>query len=757
MAQKHGSELAEVMDASVGRHPDTQTLLAYRRGRLDDQAGQSLREHVMKCADCRRKLDEMPLGRRPGDSSHEDDTAIDLRDNRSPAPSQSSGGVEQTLLSNLRNTALLRGTEVTERFEVEGWGVIGRDFQVAQYLLEHPHVSRLHASLAVVGKQVVITDLGSSNGTYVNGRRIHRPVELAPGDRIDIGPFSLHFDGSALVSRSRSNNIELAARGLSRVVRDRASGRPISLLSEIDLVVLPHEFVCLLGPSGSGKTTLLSILSGRNPPTEGDVTVNGQDLYANFEALKEDLAVVPQKDVLHDSLAVASALRYTAELRLPPDLSKREVEASVDDILGVVGLTSRKGTLIRHLSGGQLKRASLANEMVSKPSLLFLDEVTSGLDEQTDLEVMELFRQVADGGKTVVCVTHSLANVESTCHLVVILTEGGRLAFIGTPEEAKAYFGISRLGEVYRKLAGRPAAEWSERFRASPFFERYVVERLPSEADRVPLPKLSLPPSRRRKRRGVRQAWVLTRRYVDVWRGDHQALLALFGQCLLIAIALGLVFGRLGDESNPAKRVQKTVNLLMLLAVPCFWFGCNTGAKELVKERIIFLRERDFNLRVGGYFLSKFVVLVVAGLVQVTILFGIVWFWCKPPGPPGEKWLVLAALAMTGTLVGLMISAVARTEEVATALVPVAVLPQIIMAGVVVPLTGLGLKFSKCLITVYWGQEALERTLPRADLEILKRHLEDTSPALTIILVHALVAALTTVVVLHLTGRKSRR
>ena len=124
--------------------------------------------------------------------------------------------------------------------------------------------------------------------------------------------------------------------------------------------------------------------------------------------------------------------------------------------------------LIRHLSGGQVKRASLANELVARPSLLFLDEVTSGLDEQTDREVMELFRQVADGGKTVVCITHSLANVEATCHLVVILTEGGRLAFVGTPDEAKAYFQIARLGDVYRKLAEDKPEAWHDRFRASP-------------------------------------------------------------------------------------------------------------------------------------------------------------------------------------------------------------------------------------------------------------------------------------------------
>ena len=102
---------------------------------------------------------------------------------------------------------------------------------------------------------------------------------------------------------------------------------------------------------------------------------------------------------LHDSSSVGAALRYTAELRLPPGLSRSEVESSVSDILGVAGLTKRRDTLIRHLSGGQVKRASLANELVARPSLLFLDEVTSGLDEQTDREVMVFFREVAEAAR----------------------------------------------------------------------------------------------------------------------------------------------------------------------------------------------------------------------------------------------------------------------------------------------------------------------------------------------------------------------
>ena len=622
------------MASPASSHPSDQILNAYALGHLNRSEKTEVNSHLVACTDCRDKVAE-----------------------RTPQPSGASPEADRTHQADARDRILLRGTERADRFEIGSGGIIGRDPLDAQFYLDHPHVSRQHARLAVDGRQVVITDLQSSNGTFLNGRRVNSPTVLAAGDRIDIGPFSLQFDGSGLVSRSRSNNIELASRGLKRAVRDRATGQPLAILSGIDLVVKPREFVCLLGPSGSGKTTLLAILSGRNPPTEGFVTLNGEDLFADFEALKEDIAVVPQKDVLHDSLAVGAALRYTAELRLPSDLSAEEVETSVSDILEVVGLTPRRDTLIRHLSGGQVKRASLANELVAGPSLLFLDEVTSGLDEQTDREVMELFRQVADGGKTVVCITHSLANVEATCHLVVILTEGGRLAFVGTPEEAKTYFEIPRLGDVYRKLAQRPPAEWSDRFRSSPFFRRYVADRIQAETPPKPKPRTLAGRRRRRSVNWLRQAWVLTRRYADVWRGDRQALLAMLSQCVLIAVLLGLVFGRISDESNPVERIQRTLNLMLLLAVSSFWFGCNTAAKELVKERVIFLRERDFNLRVGGYVLSKLVVLALTGAFQVTLMYGVVRLWCDPPGSATAHWSTLTALVMTGTSVGLLISA----------------------------------------------------------------------------------------------------
>lgn len=662
---------------------------------------------------------------------------------------------EGTLAFGPQHMALLRGTAVAaERLEIGSGGAIGRERGKVRILLDHPHVSRFHASLAVQSGTVVIADNHSANGTYVNGSRIAYPVELVPGDRIDIGPFSLEFDGVALVSRSRANRIELAALGLTRVVNDRATGAPLTLLDNINLVIQPREFVCLLGPSGSGKSTLLAMLSGRNSPDDGSVAVNGRDLYTHFEVLKQDMAVVPQKDVLHDSLAVGDALRYTAELRLPPDTNRDEIETSVTDILRVVGLASRSRTLIRHLSGGQVKRASLANELVARPSLLFLDEVTSGLDEQTDRDMMELFRQVADGGKTVVCITHNLANVEATCHLVVLLTEGGRLAFIGTPEEARGYFGIARLGDVYRQLAGQRPEYWQAKFAASNFYSRYVVNRLPASLIETrtstaptpyPGPGASL----------FRQSAILTRRYLAIWRGDLLAVGAMLGQSLLVAALLAIVFGNLAEIEDPAERVPRTVNLLFLLTISSFWFGCNNAAKELVKERVIFRREHDFNLRTTSYLVSKLLILTLIGIIQVSLLFGIVKGCCRPPGGMILPWLVLTLLVAAGTTLGLALSALARSEEVAVALVPIAVIPQIILAGAIAPLKGLSAGLAKCSITAYWGKQALDSLLSVSDQKRLGLDHPDLFQPFLMLALHTTVFTVLATIILWQSGRKT--
>jgi ABC-type multidrug transport system ATPase subunit/pSer/pThr/pTyr-binding forkhead associated (FHA) protein len=644
---------------------------------------------------------------------------------------------------------------------LSGKMLIGRDAGRVQIPLAHPHVSRVHAHITLHDGRAVLVDLDSANGTFVNGARVRKPATLRPGDLIDIGPYALQFTGQTLVPRTRSDNVELVARKVGRTVTNRETGKPLALLDDITLVIRPREFVCLLGPSGSGKSTLLSALSGRAAPDAGGVLVNGQDLHAHFDALKQDIAVVPQKDILHESLSVGAALWYTARLRLPPDLSGTEVRACIDETLETVGLQQRRGTLIRHLSGGQVKRASLANEIMGKPSLLFLDEVTSGLDEQTDRDMMNLFRSVADAGKTVVCITHSLANVERTCHLVVILTPGGRLAFVGKPAEALEYFGIQRLGDVYERLAEQPAEHWQQAFRAHPLYQQYVTSRLPQETEVLPVPARAPARPGERRRLFFRQTALLTQRYFAIWRGDYLALLAMAGQSLLVAVLLAILFGNLAvkdgaDPAEKAKLLGRSLNLLFLLAVTSFWFGCNNAAKEIVKERAIYTRERDFNVGVGSYYCSKLLLLVFFSAVQALLLAGLAQLWCHPPGALLGKCVLLTALAGAGAALGLAISAASPTEEMAITLIPVAVVPQIILAGVIAPVEGLSKVLAQTLITAYWGNRGLLALLNEDDAKLVGLKQGSYFGSTVVVLAHAALFVIVALGALYWQGRGAR-
>jgi ABC-type multidrug transport system ATPase subunit len=468
------------------------------------------------------------------------------------------------------------------------------------------------------------------------------------------------------------------------------------------------------------------------------VYVNSRSLHKHFNALKQDLAVVPQSSVMHDSLTVEQSFGFTSELRLPCDLSREELQTTVDGALRTVGLEQRRTVRISQLSGGQLKRAGLGGELLSEPSLLFLDEVTSGLDEHSDGEMMRLFRSLADAGKTLVCITHNLTHVEENCHLIAVLTVGGRLAFYGPPADAKRYFRIDKLADIYVKLQTQPAERWAEQFRAQPQFAAYIESRKP-QISHVDTPGMH-DAGRQSRSSMLRQFLVLLRRTIAIWRGDKSALVAFFGQALLVSLLLGLVFGNIADipAGNVFERLGKIRNLLFLVSVSCFWLGCNNSVKEIVKERPIYRRERDFNLTPEAYLLSKLVFLSAIGVAQSVMLGCIALGWFEMPGGLAEKLLALVALSMAGTALGLAISSISKSEEIAVAIVPIVVIPQIILAGVVATLPSTANWLARIGITVYWGQKAIEQSLPAVD-RIASGFEPGYSVSLSVVILHAFV------------------
>lgn len=605
---------------------------------------------------------------------------------------------------------------------------LGRDPRRVEVALDRPVVSRSHARLVRHGLEVVVTDLDSANGTFIDGERLRGEARIQVGRRIDIGPFAFRFDGAGLVAIAPGAGCEIIASGLSRSGRD-AEGNEFALLDDVNLAIQPGEFVAILGPSGAGKSVLLKTLSGRERPDRGRVTLNGQDLFAHFESMKNDIAVVHQKDALHEALTLERALDYAAKLRLPPDTDPAERRRRIGAMLVELGLEDRRALPIRRLSGGQIKRASLALETLHRPGLIFLDEVTSGLDEPTDRELMRLFRRLADQGQTVVCVTHTLANVEESCHLIVFLAPGGRLAFVGSPAEAREHFGVERLGDVYELLTGAvPDAasgiplkpeDWAVRFKASPHWGARVSTRGASEARAAakgPAPKATpkAPAWALAQRLAVpaRQYPVLLSRLAAIQQADPWARIMTVAQCLIIGFSLFILFRNIGKDPDVPARTEATIRLAFLATVSCLWFGVSGAAKEIVKERALFERERDAGLCPEAYYAAKLTLLATTAAAQAALLFGLIDALCRPPWDRGLVCGLLVALAVQGTAVGLWISAASSSEEVAAGLPPIALIPQVIFAGVIAQLSGPSLWLARVGVASYWGCEGLRRAIP---------------------------------------------
>jgi ABC transport system ATP-binding/permease protein len=556
-----------------------------------------------------------------------------------------------------------------------------------EIVLDSPAVSRYHATLTWDGgAQPVLSDLGSTNGTFVNGELLAAPRAVAPDDLIFVGGFVLRAAGRE-VKRHDLSASRITAWQITKDVPGRR------LLHDISLALNPREFVGLMGPSGCGKSTLMDALNGLRPATSGAVYVNDLDLYRNFDALRRSIGYVPQRDILHDVLTVERTLDYAARLRLPEATPEAERRRVVDEVIATVGLTEQRATPFRMLSGGQQKRLSLGLELVTKPSFLFLDEPTSPLDPETTENMMLLFRRLADEGRIVVMVTHKFEKFEEMHH-VAILTKGGHLAFFGPPREALQYFGCREPGEIYRRIGERQPEEWGRAFQASPQHERYVSGRI-AETQELFTPGGGVSAASSAaggaaqgagRGLGLAQWLTLTARYLEIKLKDRRNTALLLAQAPVVALILAVI---VGDTLSDAKT-------LFIAAIIAIWFGANNAVREIVAELPIYTRERLVNLKIPSYVFSKFAVLSGVALLQclsfVAILVG---FGRLSAGDFGWLTLILYLTSLGGVATGLFFSALVNSTEKAMSILPLVLIPQLLLSGFLKPLDDLYVNVAK--------------------------------------------------------------
>jgi len=567
---------------------------------------------------------------------------------------------------------------------------IGRD-PASTICVDEPTVSWLHATLTPDDDERVLKDNNTTLGTFVNGLRC-RKTRLQPGDIVQIGNAGFLFDGTDLTPASAAEGgIDLTADGL---VIQAGSKR---LLAEVTTTFGRNEFVALIGGSGAGKSTLLRALSGILPISAGSVQYNGSELADALEAFRPTIGYVPQSDIVHRLLTVERALDYAARLRLPDDWTAQDRATRIAEVLEQVDLAERASLQISKLSGGQLKRVSVALELLGNPRVLFLDEPTSGLDPGLDKRLMRLFRKLADDGRTVVVVTHSIENLDQ-CDRVVMLAPGGFLVYDGPPEGLPSTLEVESYADAFTAVED----EGEERAREQTERTRRTRRRRDAVA-RTPWP--------RRPADFTRQFGIIMRRSFELALRDRRNLAIVLAQAPIIGLILFAVGERYAfrDLAVPGPTTQSIVFALSIVAV---WFGLINAIREITKERAIVDRERLAGLRVDAYVLAKSVPLFLLIAIQSLAILAITVLKTGLParavviGGFGDAFVSLVLTGFCAVSIALLVSALVANEDRATSTIPFLLIPQFLLAGVTFQL-GVWTKPLSYLTMSRWGTESI--------------------------------------------------
>ncbi|WP_405847155.1 FHA domain-containing protein [Streptomyces niveus] len=582
-------------------------------------------------------------------------------------------------------------------------------------------VSRLHAEFtSTPDGRYQIRDLGSHNGTYVNGQPMHKSgtALIGPNDIVGVGHSTFRLVGDRLEEFVDTGEVSFSARHLTVTVD---GGKQI--LKDVSFGVPEKSLIAVIGPSGSGKSTLLKALTGYRPANEGDVLYDNRNLYKQFAELRQRIGLVPQDDILHKELTVRKALKYAAKLRFPGDTAESEREARIDEVLRELKLDIHKEKRVTSLSGGQRKRVSVALELLTKPSLIFLDEPTSGLDPGMDRDVMQLLRGLADDGRTVLVVTHSVAEL-AICDKLLVMAPGGSVAYFGPPEEALNFFGYTTWADVFSAFENYRDYDWAGRWRGSQHYQMYAadIDAVAAQSVHMPSPQQMRPP---KPQSWGSQLWTLIRRYSSVIASDRGflALMVILPAVLgVVSVVIPAEFG-LGPPEAPHKFNGKAGTILLILAVGMCFSGAANSVRELIKERVIYERERATGLSRSAYLMSKVIVLGVITAFQGVILCGIGFAPRALPEdgllmPPAvEMCIVIIALGFTSMMFGLVISSLVKTAEKTMPLLVMFAIVQVVFTGTLFQVYGSpGLEQFAWLMPSRWAIAGTGSTLDLAHL-----------------------------------------
>ncbi len=572
----------------------------------------------------------------------------------------------------------------------------GRDPNCEIPLPDFPMVSWRHARFTRTASGILVEDLGSRNGTYVNGVRISGKALAKSGQEIGLGSvrFQLMENGT-LAQRDYNGKVTIEAKD---IVVHAPNGK--KLLDAVSLTVFPYELVALMGPAGAGKTTLLKALNGYTRPAQGTVLFRGQSLYDYYDLYRHMMGYVPQDDIVHPQLTVRQALYFSARLRT--DLTDAEITTRTEKVLYDLGIPDKIDTVIgspekKTLSGGQRKRVNIALELITDTPVLFLDEPTSGLSSYDAESVIDLLKSLSKTGKTILTTIHqpSLKVYKQFDDLLMVSRDRGEkpgaVVFFGPAfPDSIQFFNPPATGApiqpqdlnpemLFTGMNTAPESNrtdtWRQRYLASRYRQEFVTNR--SGKQQTTSQGAGEKP---RRELGLGQWLALVKRNVIVRLQDKAQTAILLVQAPIFAVLVTLVAYPL-RASHFDEISEKLPIVHFLMVVAAIWFGCNNAARDIVGEWTIYKRERMVTLKLIPYVFSKLAVLLGLCIFQIGSMLAIVYFSCGLHSNFGWDFLVLLLSSMIGAGLGLAISALSKTNESAIAMLPLVLLPIIALGG----------------------------------------------------------------------------
>lgn len=514
-------------------------------------------------------------------------------------------------------------------------------------------------------------------------------------------------------------------------------------LHEINFTEQSGKLVGLMGGSGAGKSTLLNVLNGNYTPSHGSVKINGIDVHREKSKLEGVIGFISQDDLLIEELSVFQNLFFNAKLCFN-DLNDKQITKKVIDLLSMIGLHEAMNLKVgspleKTISGGQRKRLNIALELIREPSVLFVDEPTSGLSSRDSENIMDLLKELALKGKLVFVVIHQpSSDIFKMFDRLFILDQGGYPIFDGNPIDAVVYFKThvnhvnanerecytcgnvnpeqifniieSKVVDEYgnlTKFRKTLAEEWNEKFLK--YNQQPMSQDEPSD-----LPKGSSKiPSK------IKQFNVFFKRDVLSKLSNKQYMLINMLEAPVLALILAFFVKYFNDKgANSSYIFYENINIpqyLFIAVVVALFLGLTVAAEEIIKDKKILKRESFLNLSKTSYILSKLGIMFIISAIQTLTFVLIGNYVLEIQGMWLEYWFILFTTSCVANVMGLNISSAFNSAKVIYITVPLLIIPQLLFSGVIVKFEKLHPFFSNAnevpiignIMVSRWAYEAL--------------------------------------------------